>query len=50
MAYNTGGVIEFEDIPEYPEDNTYEANRMAYENDIWDGLATEDLLNLDLPF
>lgn len=51
MAYNTGGVIELEDIPEYPEDiNSYEANRMAYESDIWDGLTTEDLLNLDLPF
>ena len=51
MAYNTGGVIEFEDIPEYPEDiNTYEANRMAYENDIDDGMTVEDIINLDLPF
>lgn len=51
MAYNTGGVIEFEDIPEYPEcENTREANAAAYESDIWDGLTTEDLLNLDLPF
>ena len=52
MAYNTGGVIEFEDIPEYPEypENTREANAAAYERDIWDGLTTEDLLNLDLPF
>ena len=50
MAYVACGEIVFDDLPEYPEDNTYEANRMAYENDIWDGLTTEDLLNLDLPF
>ncbi len=51
MAYNIGGEIVFDDLPEYPEDeNTYEANAAAYERDIWDGLTTEDLLNLDLPF
>lgn len=51
MAYNTGGVIEFEDIPEYPEDiNSYEANRKAYESDIDDGLTTQELIDLDLPF
>lgn len=51
MAYVIAGEIVFDDLPEYPEEiNTREANRMAYENDIDDGLTTEDLLNLDLPF
>jgi hypothetical protein len=51
MAYNIGGEIVFDDLPEYPEDeNTPAANRDAYESDIDDGLTTEDLLNLDLPF
>ena len=52
MAYVIAGEIVFEDIPEYPEypENTREANAAAYESDIWDGLTTEDLLNLDLPF
>lgn len=51
MAYVIAGEIVFDDLPEYPEcENTYEANAAAYERDIWDGLTTEDLLNLDLPF
>ncbi len=51
MAYVTASEIVFDDLPEYPEcENTYEANAAAYERDIWDGLTTEDLLNLDLPF
>ncbi|MBU6360187.1 MAG: hypothetical protein KGS46_09190 [Chloroflexi bacterium] len=51
MAYVIAGEIVFDDLPEYPEypENTREANA-AYERDIWDGLTTEDLLNLDLPF
>ena len=49
MAYVIAGEIVFDDLPEYPED-TYEANAAAYERDNWDGLTTEDLLNLDLPF
>ena len=49
MAYVIAGEIVFDDLPEYPED-TYEANRVAHESDINDGLTTEDLLNLDLPF
>lgn len=50
MAYVIAGEIVFDDLPEYPEcENTREANA-AYESDIWDGLTTEDLLNLDLPF
>lgn len=51
MAYNIGGEIVFDDLPEYPEDeNTFAANRDAYESDIDDGLTTEELINLDLPF
>ena len=51
MAYVACGEIVFDDLPEYPEcENAYEANHVAYERDIWDGLTTEDLLNLDLPF
>ena len=51
MAYVACGEIVFDDLPEYPEcENTYEANAAAYESDINDGLTTEDLLNLDLPF
>ena len=51
MAYVACGEIVFDDLPEYPEcENTYEANAAAYERDSNDGLTTEDLLNLDLPF
>ncbi|MBU6362552.1 MAG: hypothetical protein KGS46_21275 [Chloroflexi bacterium] len=50
MAYVACGEIVFDDLPEYPEENTYEANRMAYESDIDDGMTVEDIINLDLPF
>lgn len=51
MAYVIAGEIVFDDLPEYPEcESTLEANAAAYERGIWDGLTTEDLLNLDLPF
>lgn len=51
MPYVINGEIVFDDLPEYPEcENPREANAAAYERDIWDGLTTEDLLNLDLPF
>ena len=51
MAYVACGEIVFDDLPEYPEDiNTYEANAAAYERDIWDGLTTQELIDLDLPF
>ena len=51
MAYVACGEIVFDDLPEYPEcENTLEANAAAYERDINDGLTTEDLINLDLPF
>ena len=50
MAYVIAGEIVFDDLPEYPEENTYEANRMAYESDIDDGMTVEDIINLDLPF
>lgn len=51
MAYVACGEIVFDDLPEYPEcENTREANRMAYENDIDDGMTVEDIINLDLPF
>ena len=51
MAYVSANEIVFEDIPYgFEDDNTYAANRDAYESDIDDGMTTEDLLNLDLPF
>lgn len=51
MAYVACGEIVFDDLPEYPEDiNTREANRTAYESDIEDGLTTQELIDLDLPF
>lgn len=51
MAYVIAGEIVFDDLPEYPEcENTYEANRTAYESDIEDGMTVEDIINLDLPF
>ena len=51
MAYVACGEIVFDDLPEYPEDiNTYEANAAAYERDTWDGLTTQELIDLDLPF
>jgi hypothetical protein len=51
MAYNIGGEIVFDDLPEYPEyENTLEANRAAAWRDEWDGLTTEELINLDLAF
>lgn len=51
MAYNIAGEIVFDDLPEYPEEiNTREANQIAYESDIWDGMTVEDIINLDLPF
>jgi len=51
MAYVIANEIVFEDIPYcFEDENTPAANRDAYESDIDDGLTTEDLLNLDLPF
>lgn len=51
MAYNIGGEIVFDDLPEYPEDeNTPAENRAAAWRDEWDGLTTEELINLDLAF
>ena len=51
MAYVIAGEIVFDDLPEYPEDiNTREANAEAAESDIWDGLTTQELIDLDLPF
>ena len=52
MAYVIAGEIVFDDLPEYPEcENTYEANAAAaYERDTWDGLTTQELIDLDLPF
>ena len=51
MAYVIAGEIVFDDLPEYPEcENTLEANHVAYERDIWDGLTTQELIDLDLPF
>jgi hypothetical protein len=51
MAYVACGEIVFDDLPEYPQDeNSREANQVAYESDIWDGLTTQELIDLDLPF
>jgi len=51
MAYNIGGEIVFDDLPEYPEDeNTPAANRVAAWRDEWDGLTVDEIINLDLDF
>lgn len=51
MAYNIGGEIEFDDLPEYPEDeNTPAANRVAAWRDEWDGLTVDEIINLPMEF
>lgn len=51
MAYNIGGEIVFDDLPEYPEDeNTPAANRAAAWRDEWDGLTAQELIDLPMEF
>jgi len=51
MAYNIGGEIVFDDLPEYPEDeNTPAANRVAAWRDEWDGMTVDEIINLPMEF
>ena len=51
MAYVISGEIVFDDLPEYPEDeNSLCCICAAAWRDEWDGLTTEELINLDLAF